>query len=246
MSNSLDRLRTSTGLTLQEAELRIHNLEHAISQAILLLGALADVINTGELEPTLIRSVDLLSNELISDGIPHSELVGEELYSVLDAAHNLRETLQQQQQKETDLTRLQKGFNELLKILRDTAANATSASIQASEASRKSLLAVQKAAATAQVAIIKDATDIADIALETASTAAAAAKAAATAAMAAAAAKAAAGHNTAHSSTEEEAELVRLSEKASEASELAAEAAVDALKIFSEAYEAVNKAKAGK
>ncbi len=92
-----DTPRTTTGLTLHEAELRIDALEAAAAKAVLLL---AETIKQEALiqkhGKALIACVDLLFDELKVEGLKHSEFVGSSLERTAASVKELRQSLLEQ------------------------------------------------------------------------------------------------------------------------------------------------------
>jgi len=88
---SRDAGRTTTGLTLQEAEQRIESLEAAAARAVLIM---AEALrNRQELQKhgdRLIECVDLLFTELQVEGVKHSEFVQNSLARTASAVAALR------------------------------------------------------------------------------------------------------------------------------------------------------------
>lgn len=165
--------------------------------------------------------------------VPQDELLLQELY--------LRIAKLETEQADLVASRDQsvKQYGTLLFMIKELTINSSAAAKRASLAADKALLAGQLAARTARDSLIRGAIEVADVALDGAKAASEAAVEAAGAAVESRnAALLAAGHNA-------DEELLRMSSQASYASKDAAQAAATALHVFSEAYDAVSKARDG-
>lgn len=233
-----DGMRTSTGLTIQDAEARIDGLESAVVKAIIFLSDAKRLITVDRLGGPLLRSVELLLDSLFAEGVAHSEAVGEQVGLAIRSAAELRKALEKQQ-AEGDVADISVRYTELVNLLDEVATTTTVASIRAAETSRIALVAAHNAAAAVKAAILKGAVEVADAALSSLQAASDAASLAATAAVEAhKAAVLIIGYRP-------DSELVGISLKASETTSDATAAATEALTVFNESYEALKRAKAG-
>lgn len=140
----------------------------------------------------------------------------------------------QAQQKEL-AAETERRYGSLKAMMLEVTQNASNASVRAELASKKALLASTQAGLAAKTAAEVGALSVADTALTAAHAAAdAAGDAAAAAAEAWKSALLAAGHTA-------ESQLMQMSIRAGDASQSAAAAAIKALKVFTEAYEAVKR-----
>lgn len=86
-----DADRTTTGLTLQEAEARIDALEAAAAKAVLIMAeALRNRQELHRHGDRLIECVDLLFTELQVEGVKHGEFVANSLARTASAVAALR------------------------------------------------------------------------------------------------------------------------------------------------------------
>jgi hypothetical protein len=230
-------LRTSTGLTLQEAEVRIAAIEAAAAKAADILSVATKAQNNiDHLTDALLMCCDLLFDELRLEGMKHSEWVDNSLAKVRSAIAEYRKNAAVQ--KSGDGSRsTTKQYGTVLELLRVMTNSAADSAKQAAASAEASSLVARLLAGTAKNAILKGAMDVADAALVAARAATDAAAAASSAAdNAHKTALLAAGHTG-------EVELLLKSSKAHEASKAAIATAAEAQKVFIDAYEDLQKAR---